>query len=474
MALKIFLLLPDGVGIRNFVYTDFLEVCPEGVEVTVWTDQLLRHLLREDGNVLPILELPRFQTTPRIEVLRRAKQTAELLRNAQKFDDPVYKTYLAPAKRRTLKALIKWAWEQWFLKGNCNDLGVQKLKDAYLRDIRKTRYYARCKQQLEAHRPDGVFCTHQRASIAIAPLLAAKDLDIPTATFIYSWDNLPKATLVVDATHYLVWSSYMKAEMKKYYPEISAECVHITGTPQFTPYFDLGLEDSREEFCSRYGLAPESTFICYSGDDLTTSPHDPLYLADLARAVRKLNEGVQRPYHVLFRRCPVDWSQRFDEVLQSFSDVVTAIDPLWKSMEGNEAWSYFIPEREDIALLTNLVRHCSLVVNVGSTMAIDFATLGKPACYIRYDAVHDPGWSAEKVYNFIHFRTMDGLDPVYWINGPEDWERVLPLAVRDQPGKVSDARRWQKIIAQHPLNEANHRIWNALLKIATHAHLFPV
>jgi hypothetical protein len=35
-------------------------------------------------------------------------------------------------------------------------------------------------------------------------LLAAQQLGIPTATFIFSWDNLPKATMVVETDYYFV------------------------------------------------------------------------------------------------------------------------------------------------------------------------------------------------------------------------------------------------------------------------------
>jgi hypothetical protein len=56
--------------------------------------------------------------------------------------------------------------------------------------------------------------------LAVAPLLAAQDLGIPTATFIFSWDNLPKATMVVEANYYFVWSHHMKRELLLYYPNI--------------------------------------------------------------------------------------------------------------------------------------------------------------------------------------------------------------------------------------------------------------
>ena len=127
---------------------------------------------------------------------------------------------------------------------------------------------------------------------------------------------------------------------------------------------------------------------------------------------------------------------------------------------GDRLKFHFIPKREDVAVLVNTVLHCDVVVNVGSTMAIDFATLGKPTCYICYDVVPNGRWSARKVYDFIHFQTMDGLDPVYWIVSVTDRQRVLSRALQDADGKVPDARRWQAIIAQHSLEQANHQSSN--------------
>lgn len=469
--MRLYLLLPDGVGIRNFIYTDFLQTKPVNSEVTIWTEKPLADLLKKDLSDVRIEILPQFQTTSKIEVLRKAKQTAELLRNAKKFKNSVYKTYLFPYKLNNPRQWIKWAWEKWLLLGNINDQGVRKLKSLYLYEVRKTEYYEKCKKRLQNDKPDLIFCTHQRAPVAIAPLLAAIDLGIPTATFIFSWDNLPKGTLTVEADHFIVWSDYMKSEMLKYYPEISKEKIHVAGTPQFVPYFDDINKKNREAFCAEYGLNPSDRFICFSGDDVTTSPHDPVYLSHLAEAVRTLNSYGGKKYSIIFRRCPADWSDRYNKVLSEHSDVIHSIDPIWKSYEGNRAWNHFIPDKKDVELLVNTVLHCDLVVNVGSTMAIDFATLGKPACYIRYDAVKDKNWSTKKIYDFIHFQTIQGLDPVYWIDSREDWNHVLPHALSDRNNKVPDARKWQQKIAKHPLEEANFRIWNAIISLYNNAHL---
>ena len=70
---------------------------------------------------------------------------------------------------------------------------------------------------------------------------------------------------------------------------------------------------SRTAFFSKYDLDPVKKYICFTGDDITTSPDDPLYLEDAAQAILELNKG---DFHLglIFRRCPVDFSNRYDSV----------------------------------------------------------------------------------------------------------------------------------------------------------------
>ena len=149
---------------------------------------------------------------------------------------------------------------------------------------------------------------HQSATCqCIAPILACQDLGIPTATFIFSWDNLPKATMVIEPDHYLVWSKHMAKELQDYYPYIQKNQIQITGSPQFEFHFDDSHLQTREGFFKKYGLNLNKKYICFSGDDITTSPHDPEYLRDVLEAVKELNTKGQN-LGVIFRPCPVDFS----------------------------------------------------------------------------------------------------------------------------------------------------------------------
>ena len=111
--------------------------------------------------------------------------------------------------------------------------GLLKIRKKMNQGERKTAYYQDCLQTLQKEKPALVFCTNQRP--ASIDRFSAQDLGIPTAAFIFSWDNLPKATMVVETDYYFVWSEHMKKELFFYYPDIKNEQVFVTGTPQFEP-----------------------------------------------------------------------------------------------------------------------------------------------------------------------------------------------------------------------------------------------
>lgn len=462
--MKIFILLPDGIGIRNFVYTDFIDkTSAAGHQVTLWAEQELLNLT--DNITVTKLALPDLPSSDKhAELLRKAWQTGMLQYESRKFNDNVYLSYISKPDIKRKRELLKIFIVKWILLTNRSYRRLNLLKSRYIKIICKKSYYKKCLEELESQKPALLFCTHQRAINAIAPLEAAKKLGIPTACFIYSWDNLSKATLFVDSDYYLVWSEYMKQELLTYHPEIRSENIFITGTPQFAPYFNDNLKIGHGQFADKFNLPKNRRWICFSGDDTKTSPHDPVYLKQLAEAVRSWNNKEQNQLHILFRRCPVDKSDRFDRVLAENQDIITSADPRWRSSDNDSGWHQIIPRREDVALLVNTVLHCDMVINVGSTMAFDFCIFNKPTLFINYNAVKDNNWHINLIYRFIHFRSMAGTNPVLWVNSESDWLIKIKEAFNNRH-VVSECKRWYETITLHPLDKANDRIIASLEEI---------
>lgn len=456
---KIFVIIPDGIGLRNFAFSSFISLSSRyGWDVIFWN----RTPFSLSG--LELNEIPlEGKIRPITNILKRAKIQAELNHFQKKFNDPVYDTYKFPIRTRNIKLRFKAAVVNVLSNIFSGKKGIQFLRYCMKLSERNSDYYKNSRLTLVKEKPDLVFCTSQRPVTAIAPLLAAEDIGIPTCTFIFSWDNLSKATLILQSDYYFVWSNFMKEELKKYYPTINSTQIIETGSPQFEFHSDKTLIEEREDFFQKYNLEIDRKYICYSGDDITTSPDDPEYLNDLANACKELNnEGFN--FGVIFRRCPVDFSERYDEIIKAHHDIITPVAPNWSRI-GAE-WGGVLPDQADQALLLNTIYHCEAVVNLGSTMVFDAALLNKPCFYINYNAKNrnELNWDVYKIYQFVHFRTMPSEDPVIWINDPQEIaEKIGQLS--ESENVIKNANNWFKIINMLPANEASDRIWKGIDKI---------
>jgi hypothetical protein len=455
---KLFIFLADGVGLRNFAFTQFYALGKaRGYEVEFWNASSF------DLSALGYAEIkiPSPKNHRWTELVKNAQIQLELTHNKLRAQDAVYDSYRFPSQPKTLQAWVKKMLLTLLIFTHNSKNGLLRIKKllAYLE--KNTPYYAYCEQLLAHEKPDLLFCTNQRLSQALAPVLAAQSLNIPTATFIFSWDNLPKGTKLLQTDYYMVWSEHMQNELQYYYPEVSSSQIKITGTPQFEAHYDTALLQSREDFFAEHHLDLSNKYLCFSGDDITTSPNDPVYLADVAAAVRRLNE-TGYALGILFRRCPVDFSNRYDAVLEEYKDCIVAVAPKWEK-QGAE-WNTILPTQADTILLANTIYHTELVVNLGSSMVFDYATNQKPCAYIRYDVPNCPvpDWSVQKIYNFIHFRSMPSAHAVHWIDSAAAIDQVianmLSGSIQNQKTAAGD---WFAKINQQPANKASERIWTA-------------
>lgn len=454
---KIFILLPDGVGLRNFAFSNFYKIGLEKkFNITYWNNTPF-DLTSLGFNEIKIKNP---KSDPLTDSYKNARKHIELNLNIKKDNDRVYDTYRFPFSYKNTKASIKSYVARFLIALYNSEKGLEKIREKIKRRESKTDFYKHCLQTLQEEKPDFIFCTNQRPVLAIAPILAAKELKIPTGTFIFSWDNLPKATMVVETDYYFVWSEHMKLELQKYYPYIKEKQIFIVGTPQFESHFDENILVDRVQFFKKHNLDLNKKYICYSGDDFTTCPDDPQYLSDVADAVRSINDNTNS-LGILFRRCPVDFSNRYNEVLEKNKDLIVPVDPIWKKI-GDE-WNTILPTQEDVRLLTNTIFHTEMVVNLGSSMAFDYACLKKPCAFLNYDVPNriDSDWSVSKIYNYVHFRSMPNKNAVIWLNAADEISVKIKQALETNE-TLESVQSWFEIINQQPPEISSARIWKAI------------
>jgi len=454
---KILLLLPDGVGLRNFAFSSFEAAGGQpGFDLVFWNAtpfSLMDLGYRE-------IQL-KGKVNSKTDLLKRARKEIELRQFELKTGNPIYKKYSFLPSNKTWKQKLKNKLVRYFTWKYQNNLNA--LRNRIQQTERNSPYYNTCLETLIKEQPALVFCSNQRPVNAIAPLTAARDLGIPTASFIFSWDNLPKATMVVETNYYFVWSSHMEKELLFYYPHITKEQIIVTGTPQFEMHFDESLKQDRKGFCDAHQLDPEKKYICFSGDDITTSPHDPQYLEDVVKVIRSENKKKDE-WRILFRRCPVDFSPRFDVILESYSNEIIPLSPLWKRL--GEAWNTVLPTKDDNSLLLNTIAHSELVINVGSSMVFDALCQQKPCAYIAYNP---EGIELKKdihtIYKYIHFESMPKEAPVYWLKDIDQLPMILTNLGENKAAIIKSAQNWFETINQHPPQKASEHIWEGINKI---------
>lgn len=454
---KIVFIVPDGVGIKNYLYSKVISHLKEKAEVAIWST--LPEEAFEEVTKLHKTDISYFNLTLHPEgivtrLLREATTNARLRRNAKQLNNKtILSNWRRPKNNKKLLLLYRVAEVigNWASKKHNRILKLEHTSKTYW----SKQIIADYRRELEEIQPTHLFITHQRVASLMPICMAAKALGIEVSTAIFSWDNLPKARLSVAADNYLVWSDHMKEEMQQFYPEITAKLIKNVGTPQFEFYKESERIISREAFAKMYGLDASKRWVCYSGDDVLTSPNDQLYLNDVAKAIVQAQD-----MQLIFRRSPADYSDRYDTAIETYKNFLIKIDPIWCAK--SESWTHFYPKLEDIDLQVNLAYHCDAVVNIGSTMAHDFATYKKPCLYINYDYKNGVNWSVEEIYQFQHFRSMQGLNAVVWINNSDDIIDVLQR-IKENIVLAEDKETWFAKIVKQPYEENSKLIAKSLL-----------
>ena len=459
---KVFIFLPDGVGLRNFAFTKFKEIGEtEGFDIHYWNNTSFA--LKESLGFKEI-KIDNDGLHPLTPLYSRARKRIELNLSRDKFNDEVYPTYKFPLNYKGLKNALKSSFISALIGLYSSEKGLKRIRNKINSLERKNPKYEYCKSQLQQHKPDIIFCTTQRSTQSISALLAAKDLGIPTVAFVYSWDNVPKAMQVVETDYYCVWSDHMKQQVLQYYPFVNEDQIMVTGTPQFEPHYYKELIKTREEFYSEHKLDIKKKYICFSGDDETTSPLDQYYLEDLANAVRNLNSSGQN-LGIIYRKCPVDLTNRYDSVLKANKDLIVSIDPLWEP--AGTMWNQVMPTKADVGLLVNICYHSELVTNVCSSTVFDFVIHKKPCVYYNYEqpqlkeGIRDIGQN----YKYVHFRSMPSPEAAVFCYDKNDLTDILNNILRGNLSNVNEGLKWFEIIVGKTPTKASKNIWKSISNI---------
>lgn len=458
--MKILLIVPDGVAVRNYLYSSFIaELEKLGAEVMLY-HQISQGAIDEvqviQPNIKLIKQIPVFIESPKARLFRESAVYARLLRNKKVMQNDTIMDFWNNKNKGWKKKALCTLSELLGYTISESYKAILNLEGLYEKKIAESGVINKIEKDFDTFKPDFVLNLHQRTPVSAPIVTVAKRKNIKTATVIFSWDNVPKARLISRYDTYFVWSELMKSELSLLYPEINKNDIKVVGSPQFEFYFKNELFRSKEEFFAEYGLNPNKKTICFSAND-SSSPYEPNYLEDLGSELSKIEEGI-RP-QILFRRCPVDKSDRFDEVLKKYKSFIFSIDPDWRLADDeSNFFTTTYPSYNDLQLLVNTIRHSDAVINFGSTMAHDFAVFKKPCLYLNYNPTNDSVYKVEKVYKFQHFKSLTELDAVGWINQKSEITSKIKLVLENPKEVGKDKKVWMEKIVKYPLQDCSENI----------------
>jgi hypothetical protein len=317
---------------------------------------------------------------------------------------------------------------------------------------------------------------HARVVVGLSPeglremilIEAANALGIPTAVMIRSRDNLAaKIQHLPESNGYFVWSDATRRFLLHMYPEVPAERVHVTGSPQFDHHLDPSYRLDRNAYFSLIGLDPHRPLIVYTmatpgliNHEIDIAQHlaDAAYEGKFVRRAQLLVRGHPRMFGSNVKLLRKEYPNA-----RAYPKLTAAP---YNSTDHEAEVVRLILEDEPVHLAT--LAYQDVQVNVCGTMTIDSAILDKPTVNVYYDLVEGipAGLSARRSYRRSDVRQMMAYGASRLAHDPEECIRLINCYLED-PALETEGRKRAREEDCGPLDgQAGRRIANAIAPLA--------
>lgn len=458
----IVMIIPRGEAVRNFLYSDTLRCLSEHARVTLLSvvsdEKFMGRFSDLADQIIPL----------RLQPERRMVKSFRFLLHEAHFlwlDSAVARNVweIRAAKARSLPAKLK----RTLIKGLMRPLANRPSLETLTRFERYLSWKLRTGDELvdlfKRLNPDLVFNgSHIHGPAGELPVKIAHRLGIPTAGFIFSWDNLTsRSRIFVPYDYYFVWHQGMRDQLLSIYPNIPPERVFITGTPQFDFHFKPEFWLTREELCRQIGIDPQRPFVLYTTGIAKHFPEEHRTVALVAKLLQTMDIS---PKPQLVVRTYVKGTSPEMKALasQNLPDVI------FPPVRWEEKW--YTPMVEDLAIYTGLIRYARLGINAASTVSLELLMHDKPVINLGFDP---PGSQIPHAYRWIrhidfdHYRPVAESGAVMIARSESDMGEMLRIGLI-QPNKDSEKRHdFVKRIFGNTLDgESGRRVAEQLINLS--------
>jgi len=456
------LVIVDGVGFKNFILSDFLQQAQTIYQkIIIFSGLPARAYNLIENDKVEIIELPIFVESGKTWFWRKMKEVAHMQQHKKDFfgiaanlekNKPTDTSRRAKLISLIFKITSIFNSEKW----------IHNYNRMQLKSARKNPVFLKYHKLLADSGIKTLFFTHQRPPYLAILDDAAKNIEITTCSFIFSWDNLPsKGRMAAPFDSFLVWSDLMKEELEYFYPDLKSKPIKVVGAPQFESYVLERYKSTKQDFYKKFDLDPVLKTICYSCGDASTSKNDPFYIETIAELIvdKKLAEEV----NFLVRTSPAEDGSRFKEQVDRFPFIRWNY-PKWVLTRENhrEPWSQRLPLPEDLMDLGSLLENCDLNINMCSTMSLDFMIFDKPVINPVFGNEKNEMYNDQKYLQYAHYERVVQSDAVAIVKNKEELIESINYSLKNPGARLKEQRELLKLQIGKPLEGTSLRIAQAL------------
>jgi hypothetical protein len=178
----------------------------------------------------------------------------------------------------------------------------------------------------------------------------------------------------------------MKAQLLRFYPEVNAARVTITGTPQFDFHRRPSCRWSREQTLRALDLPEHSRYFLYGASHASLTPEEPALVAHLAARMERRPVLANRA--LVVRLHPLDDPARWTAFLSDRAGQARVrLSQPFDETHTVDGWA--LPTATDYARLTSSLAHADGCLNIASTISLDAAMLDRPVICLDFTSEPD-------------------------------------------------------------------------------------
>lgn len=457
MALpKIVVLSSSLLNDRMILYNDFLTTLSKKAEVyiwpTAWDKPAYENVNMENVHVekFPSVREMKFRLT----LLRRI--------NDYTWDAKNLSTSRKSFWLYTRIGNVPKSFEYMYKAGKVlNKLGLAKVMErlsepVYIKEDRSSEAYER----LKALKPDAVVTMSPFFSIEPGIVAASRRLGIPTMAFITSWDNITtKNRLMFSYDGYILWSDQMKRDLHTFYPQSVGKPAYIVGAPQYDVFKNPEYHSTKEEFCRENGLDANKPIVLYALGSPNLFDEFPGAIEFLKRAAN----GEMGDVQVIVRPHPLKFN---DPGLFDLPKIYDRI--LIQTSNPKQGEKVFTHDKAKIREWLNTYQYSDVIIQLGSTVAVDASILDRPIINIDFD----PSGKKNQLVNDLnhimnHFAPLTNFNGMWEVHNYDEMVEAVNGYIKDPSLHREGRRKIASFVCQYTDGKCGERFANALYDFAS-------